>query len=176
MFVPVAARDLGWCAGRDFINPFFETASPLLHHSFEFGVAERNYEELPVLVYMAPKRPFRETAIRHAKREWVRQGDLKFALETGVIGFATFFFMLGIVWMDGDAAKAEGPAAGYEQAEQSGFSHTNRTVLSKLVDGVSEWGQCQIVVPCAQEVDKATDGVPLYWEDSTDPRSVAAVK
>lgn len=174
---PVAARDLGWCAGRDFTNPFFETASPLLQHSFELGVAERNLEELPVLVYMAPERSFQETAIRNAKRGCVRQGDLKlkFALETGLIGFATLVLMLGIVGMDGDAAKAEGPAAGNEQAEQSGFSHANRTVLSNLVDGVSEWGQCQIIVPCAQGVDKTTDGVPLYWDGPTDPRSVGAV-
>jgi hypothetical protein len=173
----LAARNLGYCAAG-LVNPFSETASLLLHHSFELGVAERNFERLPVFLDMAPKRSCEFTpTVRPTKGGWVRLRDVKFAPETGAVALATFALMMGIVWMDSAASgAADRQGVAYDQAGRSGYSHANRTVLSKLVEGISGWGQCQIIIPCAQEVDKDTDGVPLYWDDPTDPRSVAAVK
>ena len=67
------------------------------------------------------------------------------------------------------------PGVANDLSGQPGYSHTNRTVLSKLVEGVSGWGQCLMIVPCAQEVDQGTESVPLYWDAPTDGRFTAAV-
>jgi hypothetical protein len=106
----------------------------------------------------------------------VRLRDRKFAPETGAVALATFALMMGIVWMDSAASRAEELGVAYDQSGQAGYSHANRTVLSSLVEGVGGWGQCQIVIPCAQEVDQGTKGGPLYWDDPTDTLSIAAVK
>ncbi len=126
---------------------------------------------------MAPEHSCEFTpAVRPTKRGWVRLRDLKFAPETGAVALATFAMMMGIVWMDSAASRAEELGVTSDQAGQSEYSHAKPTVLSTLVEGVSGWGQCQIVIPCAQEVDQGTKDVPLYWDDPTDALSIAAVK